>query len=574
MDKCKIDLCIQNIWIYSTIFQKFIFADVYIADEKIYYIDTKQERNMDVVDIIDGHGMYMAPGLIDIHMHIESSMMTPSSIAKRLAECGVTTIVSEPHEIANVNGLQGVKDMMDAGDSSLIDIYYGIPSCVPSTNSTLETTGGVVEFEDMKELLHHPKVACIGEVMNYRQVIEKNDFAIGKLLEYLSQKEPRYIIEGHCPSLMDQDLAKFVYLGIDSDHTEHSIEELKQRFLNGMYVEIQDKMMKEEVLSFIEKNNLYGHFGFVSDDVMADTLMNNGHLDAIVRKAIQMGMPVEKAIYHATYTNAVRMNFVDRTMLTPGKLADFILLDNLQTFHIVATYKNGKCIFDLKNKENTIHIEKQKFPEEYYHSIQISKIDKNVLCVHIEDDIDQVVVNVMEVNDGSTKTKAIKATLPVVNREIQWENSPYLLAVVFDRYGKTSNIGYGFVTKDCIKKGAVATSFAHDHHNLLAIGSNKNDLRMAINRVIEMQGGICVVENEKEKASLLLNVGGIISDAPAVEIGNDLMKVRESLIELGYQHYNPIMSLCTLSLLASPSLKISDQGLVDVAQGKVIPINL
>ncbi len=326
MNKLKIDLGIQNIWIYSTVFQKLVFADVYIANGKIYYIDSKQERAIDVV-----------------------------------------------HEIANVNGLQGVKDMIDAGNTSLIDIYYGIPSCVPSTNTSLETTGGVVEFEDMKELLHHPKVACVGEVMNYREVIKENKLEIGKLLDYLSEKEPRYIIEGHCPALMDQDLAKFVYLGIDSDHTEHSVEELKQRFLNGMYVEIQDKMMKEEVLSFIEEHNLYGHFGFVSDDVMADTLMNVGHLDAIVRKAIHMGMPVEKAIYHATYTNAVRMNFVDRTMLTPGKLADFILLDDLTSFHIIATYKNGKCIFDLNDKEHMVQSETQKFPEEYYHSIQRSK---------------------------------------------------------------------------------------------------------------------------------------------------------------------------------------------------------
>ena len=571
----KSDLLIKNVSIFNSVFCKFFLADVYIKNGKIYYIDRKQEHLILCDQILDGTGKYMIPGLVDIHMHIESSMMTPLSMAERLAQCGVTTIISEPHEMANVNGIQGILDMMNAGENAPIDIFYGIPSCVPATDPSLETTGGIMYMEDMKELLDHPKVTCIGEIMNYRQIIRENDLEISRLLEYLHEKYPRYVIEGHCPSLVDLDLAKFIFLGIDSDHTEHNIEELKQRFFNGMYVEIQEKMLRPEILDFIMEHQLYGHFGFVTDDVMADTLMEHGHLDCIVRKAISMGMSPEQAIYHATYTNAVRMKLTDRTMLTPGKLADFILLDDLNHFHIEATYKNGICIYDRQapSKQHIKHA--HAFPESYHHSINLDPIPSSLLAIKAPDpSCKEVTVEVMRVCDGSTKTIREEAILPVTNGYIQWENSGLLLTVVIERYGKSKenpSIGFGFTTGDLIKHGAIATTFAHDHHNLLAAGSKKEDLILALNAVIETQGGIVVTDNGKIMEQLTLKVGGILSDAPAKEIGEKLKKVRNQMIAQGYQHYNPIMSFCTLSLLASPALKISDQGIVDVANATVIP---
>ena len=570
----RADFVIKHVSIYNTVFQQFYLADVYVKNGKIYYVDTKQDAQIVCDQIIDGTNKFMVPGLVDVHMHIESSMMTPNAMARRLVECGVTTIISEPHEIANVNGLQGVKDMMEAGKDALIDIYYGIPSCVPATTPELETTGGVMEAEDMKALLDHPSVACIGEVMNYRQVIKENTLAIGKLLDYLGKERPDYIIEGHCPALVDLDLAKFLYLGIDSDHTEHNIEELKQRFFNGMYVELQEKMMRPEIIKFIMEHNLYGHFGFVTDDVMADTLMEAGHLDAVVREAVTLGMPIEKAIYHATYTNAMRMRLFDRTMLTPGKLADFILLDNLDEFSICATYKKGKCVYE-KGQPMQHQDESMVFPDSYRHSIHVQPITTKDVTLMTEFDAKQVCVEVMEVNDGTTKTTHQQAILPCENREIMWEDSNLLLCMVIERYGKHSDhvqIGYGFVSGDCIKEGAVATSFAHDHHNLLAVGKTKEDIVKAVNHVIEMQGGFCVVLDDKIQATLQLPVGGILSDAPAKEIAQDLLAVRTAMIKQGYQHYNPIMSLCTLSLLCSPALKISDQGIVDVKKGEVITL--
>ena len=568
------DLVIQDVMIYNTVFQKFYRADVYILKGKIYYIDTKQDATFTCKRCVDGKGKFMVPGLVDVHMHIESSMMTPNAMAKRLVECGVTTIISEPHEIANVNGMQGIKDMMEAGNDALIDIYYGIPSCVPATNSQLETTGGIMDDDAMKALLDHPLVACIGEVMNYRQVIKENDLPIGKLLAYLNEERPDYIIEGHCPVLKDLDLAKFLYLGIDSDHTEHDIEELKQRFFNGMYVELQEKMIRKDVIDFIMEHNLYGHFGFVTDDVMADTLMQKGHLDAVVKKAMELGMSFEKAIYHATYTNANRMRLFDRNMLAPGKLADFVLLNSLENFDIDATYKKGEVVYrkgEVIEHPKATHV----FPDTYRHSLKVEPLTLDQVKVMCDKDCQEVCVEVMEVHDKMTKTVRGQAVLPCVQHEVIWENSDILLCMVIERYGKHKDhvqIGYGFVSNDCIKHGAVATSFAHDHHNLLVVGSNKKDILMAVNKVIAMQGGFCVVDQQEEKATLSLPIGGILSDEKADNIACDLLEVRNAMIKQGYQHYNPIMSLCTLSLLCSPALKISDQGIVDVKNAAVIPL--
>lgn len=596
----KTDLLIKDVQVYNSVFQKFFEADVYIKQGKIYYQDFKRKGEVEAEKVVDGSGKYMVPGLVDAHMHIESSMLTPQSMAERLADCGVTTIISEPHEIANVNGIEGICDMMKAGENAPIDIFYGIPSCVPSTNSSLETTGGVLDFAKMKSLLYHPKVSCVGEIMNYREVIRENDLEISKLLDYLRENDPAYIIEGHCSSLMDLDLAKFLYLGIDSDHTEHTLEELKQRFMNGMYVEIQSKMLKKEVIDFIDAYNLYGHFGFVTDDVMTDTLMEEGHLDAVVRKAIKLGMTPEKAIYHATYTNANRMNLKDRNMLTPGKRADFILLDDLAEFKIAEVYKSGRRIdkhggrIDKDGGHIDMHAEEiikaqrkesdgssGNFADSYRHMIAVKPVDESSFVLTTDAVKDgtlengTVEVNVMRVTDGTTQTIREKAVLPVINGEVIWEGGSLCLAVVFERYGKSplkqgDGIGYGFVTGNCIKRGAVATSFAHDHHNLLAVGGTKGELVNAVNRIIEIQGGICVYEGTEKLAEISLNIGGIMSDASSDEVAADLKNVRNALVKLGYSHYNQIMSLSTLSLLASPALKISDKGMIDVENGRIV----
>lgn len=566
----KVDLVVKNVKVYNSYYKKFYYSDVYILEGKFLHIGKNYDSILKPKESLDGKNMYMIPGFIDIHMHIESSMVSPERFGDFISRCGVTTIVSEPHEMANVAGIEGIFEMMKAGENSLIDIFYGIPSSVPASSEKLETTGGKIDYNDMAVLKENPLVACVGEVMNYRQIIEPNNLEISRFLDKLRKEDPIFPIEGHCPSLIDLDLSKFLYLGINADHTEHNMEEIEQRFKNGMFVEIQEKMLNKELISYIQKNNLYEHFSFVTDDVMADTLHKEGHLDHLVRKAINYGLSAEQAIYNATYTPSRRMNLLDRGVIAPGKSADFVLLKDLDNIDIYSTYKKGKSIYNKESIKNEIEIDNlRSFSEKYYNSIKLSKVKEENFKIIVEEDVDNILVRVMEINDGSTKTIEKIVRMPVENHLLKWEESDCLLTAVFERYGKNGNIGLGFLTGDCHKIGTVGTSYSHDNHNILVAGSNIEDMTLVVNKIIDLQGGMVVAKDGEILSSIELNVGGILSEKPISYVADRLENIRNDMINLGYRHYNPIMSFGTLSLTVSPSLKLTDKGLVDVKNSRL-----
>ena len=565
----KVDLLVKNVKVFNSYLKKFKDGNVAILNNKFLYIDNNKNIEFEASSTIDGKNQYMIPGFIDIHMHIESSMMTPAPFCHHLSKNGVTTIVAEPHEIANVFGKKGIEAMIAAENSINTSIFYGIPSSVPSTSPDLETTGAILDFEEMKNLTSNPKVICIGEIMNYRKVIVDNSLDICKFIEYVKKNKPQYAIEGHCPKLLDLDLAKFLYLGINGDHTEHTFEEFVQRFENGMFMELQAKSISSELINYIKENNLYEHFAFVTDDTMPDTFLHKGHLNVVIKKAIQAGINIENAIYCATFTPARRMNLHDRGVIAPGKKADFLLIDNLKNLHITQTFIDGKEVYNINSEAKYIPTD-YKFPEEFYQSVRVEKINEDIFQIPVNNKENEVNCRIIKVIDGSTRTTEIIEKLNVKNGYLDWENSPYMLIAVFERHGKNGNIGFGLVTGDCIKNGAIATTYAHDHHNLMVIGKNIKDMTKAINRIIELQGGICCVENEEILAEVPLPVAGILSEKTVQELGKKVEILREKMSQLGYKHYNPIMSLCTLSLPVSPALKITDKGLIDVNQGKIV----
>lgn len=565
----KVDLLVKNVKVFNSYLKKFKDGNVAILNNKFLYIDNNKNIEFEASSTIDGKNQYMIPGFIDIHMHIESSMMTPAPFCHHLSKNGVTTIVAEPHEIANVFGKKGIEAMIAAENSINTSIFYGIPSSVPSTSPDLETTGAILDFEEMKNLTSNPKVICIGEIMNYRKVIVDNSLDICKFIEYVKKNKPQYAIEGHCPKLLDLDLAKFLYLGINGDHTEHTFEEFVQRFENGMFMELQAKSISSELINYIKENNLYEHFAFVTDDTMPDTFLHKGHLNVVIKKAIQAGINIENAIYCATFTPARRMNLHDRGVIAPGKKADFLLIDNLKNLHITQTFIDGKEVYNINSEAKYIPTD-YKFPEEFYQSVRVEKINEDIFQIPVNNKENEVNCRIIKVIDGSTRTTERIEKLNVKNGYLDWENSPYMLIAVFERHGKNGNIGFGLVTGDCIKNGAIATTYAHDHHNLMVIGKNIKDMTKTINRIIELQGGICCVENEEILAEVPLPVAGILSEKTVQELGKEVEILREKMSQLGYKHYNPIMSLCTLSLPVSPALKITDKGLIDVNQGKIV----
>ena len=554
-DRC--DLCISNVSVYNSYLKTFRNADVYIKNGKFFYIDVKRNCDLKCDRRIDGKGKYMIPGLIDIHMHIESSMVTPEAFCRYTASNGLTTIVSEPHEIANVCGKDGVKAMIQSGEHSPYDCYFAIPANVPITDRRYETSGGTITAEDMLELKDEEKVLCLGEVMNYSQIIEDDDSEAAKFIKAVHEKEPSYPLEGHCPVLKDLDLAKFLYLGIRSDHCTHDLEEVRQRFENGMFVQLQDVMATKEVIAYVCENSLYEYMSFVTDDTLPDVLYKKGHLDAILRKAIGLGMRPEDAIYCATYTPARRMNLLDRGAIAPGLLADFVLLDDVKDLSIESTYKKGVCIFDrdtYKEDERTYSL--NAFEDSVHHQ----KIKEEDLKIVIEGEDRDVNVRVMKFYPYNNRSDEVFVQMKVKNHELLWKESGCALAVVIERHGRDGHIALGFVTDTGIKEGACASSYAHDSHDLIAMGKEEKDIVTAVNEVIAMQGGIAVALNETIRGKIELPIAGLLSKKSVEKTAADFEAVRKAFNEQGYEHINNIMNFTLMSLTCIPSLKLTDRG--------------
>ncbi|NEN85603.1 adenine deaminase [Paenibacillus elgii] len=566
----RVDLLIEKVHVYNSYFKRFVEGNVAVLNGSFLYIGGRGTETFEAGEIVDGQGRYMIPGLVDIHLHIESTMVTPETFSYGLIRSGVTTIVPEPHEMANVFGLSGVKQMIEASRDCVADMFYAIPSSVPATS--MESTGGTIEIEDMDELLRTEDIICLGEIMNYVDVIADPDCKTNRILAHIRKHYPKLVIEGHVPKLLDLDLHRVIYAGVDSDHTHQTIEGMEARIGAGMFIEIQEKSMTDDVINYLIQNDVSEHFCFVTDDVMADSFQRRGHLDHIVRKAIRMGMSPEKAIYAATFTPARRMRMHDRGAIAPGKTGDFVLLSDLRELTIDQVYKQGRKVYDVRES----YVPKEHghaFPAHYYQSVQLSLLTEADFVARPEGAVDgRHACRVMQVKDGSTFTEDVRGEVEIRNGELCWQESPYALIATFERYGKNGNRAYGLIGGDTIQRGAVATTYSHDNHNLLVVGHNPADMALAANEVIRSQGGFCVVEAGQVLAHLPLPVGGILTEAPLDETAKEVEKLRRAMESLGYKHYNPIMSISTHSLPVSPALKITDLGLIDVNAGKVVPL--
>lgn len=566
----QVDLIIKNASVYNSFAKKFIPNHVVVKGNKFLYIG-QNITEFEAVETLDLAGKYLVPGLIDVHMHIESTMATPRAFAHELARHGVTTIISEPHEIANTYGLAGVQAMLEASEGALIDVFLGVPSSVPSTSTALETTGGEISLSDLEILMAHPKVVCLGEVMNYVDVIYKEHSKTLDFIKYTQEKYPYIAIEGHCPRIADVELAKMLYAGVESDHTQQSASGIVDRFLQGMFVEIQSKSLKAEIIDLVRQYNMYERVALVTDDIMADELVSKGQLDKNLRKLIQLGMPPELAIYISTYTPAKHIGWRDRGCIAAGRLADFFVTDDLKALPIQATYKNGQCIYHMDKPHEFVR-EERLFPDEFRHSIKRGLVSAQDLIIKVSGDRDSVTCNAFALVEDATFTKAELAEINVHDGLLNWQTSEYALVVCLERYGHSSNIAFGLARGACLQQGAVATSYAHDHHNILAIGRNIDDLVLAINRVIAEQGAYTAYLNGECLACVQLPIAGILSPLTMPELAQAVEELKRAFAQLNYNHKNPIMSLSTLSLPVSPELKITDKGLVKVAEQKIVPL--
>lgn len=575
-------LWIQQVECLNVYTKRFQLRDVGIVDNQIQSVE--EPKNHREGRCLDGRGKYLVPGLIDIHMHIESSMAAPISFAQALLPCGVTTIVAEPHEIANVFGTEGILAMIKLGRQTPVDIRLGIPSSIPSTQMEYETTGAEIGVKEVEELLKVPEVTCLGEVMNYYDVINVPDAKIHQILSLVREKAPHLPIEGHCPKLMGEELSRFIAAGIDSDHTMQTVAGMRERVEKGMLVQVQEKSIHKELMEAIVREGLDSRIALVTDDVMPDHLVADGHLDHVVRRAMEAGLPPEIAIASATHVPAVRMKLDDRGAIAPGKKADFLLLSSLDDFRIEATYIDGQCVYE-QDRLLELAEPQRAFPAYFYHSVKLEAFGENRFEISVQEaflngssgkgelDLDESIsCRVMKVQSDSTFTEEIRMDVPLKDDKLDWEATGLAMIAVTERHGHHGKTGKGLIAGATIKRGAVASSYAHDHHNLLVVGHSKADMAVAANRVIELQGGIVVVEAGEVLAELPLPVAGILSEEPVPIIGEQMRKVRQALEGLGYRHYDPIMSLCTNSLPVSQLLKITDQGLIKLSENRLVSL--
>lgn len=559
----KADFIIKNAMVFLTMRQCFEKRDVAVAGEKIFAV--APALSYPGVKEIDADGKYLIPGLIDIHMHIESSMTYPTEFSRITLPYGVTTVVADAHEIANVFGMDGIHWFMEQKTQQ--DIFYAIPSSVPATRSELETSGAEIGEAEVALLAEEARVLCLGEVMNFKDLVSEEDTKIKQLIRICQEKGNgrQMRIEGHCPKITGEELCRFIYEGVDADHTQQSPESVLEKSDLGMFLELQYKSLTKEVVDTVCRNQLYENIALITDDTMPDFLLN-GHLNKIVAHAVSLGMPAEKAIYCATWTPARRMHLDDRGMIGPGKLADLILLDDLQSFVPARVWKRGAEVKKKAFDACTV------IPEKFCHSIACRNASKEDFILQTEKDCKSVLVNVIQIQKFGTFTKRVQRELEVRNGRICWEESGLCLAALFERYGKNGNIAYGLVEGAFSKTGAAATTWSHDSHNLFVLGNSPEDMAIAQNRVIEMQGGYVTASNGQVLAQAGLLVGGILSGRSVEELAFELTEVRNSMQQLGYENNNEIMSMSTLALPVSPELKITDFGLLDVKSQEQIPL--
>lgn len=565
----QIDLLLEHAHVFNTFFKRFERKNIAIAGEKFYYLSPEDLRFLKPQEVVDASGKYIIPGLIDIHMHIESSMIPPATFSGAALAHGVTTIVADAHEITNVFGMAGMVAFM--AEETALDIFYAIPSSVPSTTPDRETTGGFIGVDEVRELLEHPQVIALGEAMNFKGITNDPDSLIRQILKTVQEERPFLPLEGHIPRVSGEDLAKFLYAGLTADHTHQSPESILEKIGSGMFLELQKKSLTPENIGTIVEHGLYEHVALITDDVMADDLVTEGHLDAMVRLAIQGGMPIEEAIYTSTYTPARRMGFRDRGALVAGFLADFLILDDLEQFSIAAVYKRGKQVY--RKGEALPHPEKAPaFPSAFYDSIQCRPLHEKDLEIAAPAGQEKMLCNVIQIQEVGTFTEPVQRELKVKDGLLDWQGSGLALIIVMERYGKNGNIGYGLVENTLKGKGAVATTWAHDHHNLMVMGTSVRDMLVAQQEILDLKGGYVVSQNSAIAARCPLPIGGILSAEPLPVLGLQLKQVRQAMRDLGYRNTNEIMSFSTLSLPVSPKIKITDFGMMDVHTHELIPL--
>ena len=489
---------------------------------------------------------YILPGFVDAHIHIESSMVVPSEFAKIAVLHGTVATVSDPHEIANVLGVQGVDFMIENGKKVPLKFNFGAPSCVPATS--FESAGAVINADDIKLMMENPDINYLAEMMNYPGVLFDDEEVLQKIEHAKNNNKP---IDGHAPGLRGDDVTKYIAAGISTDHECFRYDEALEKLQKGMKILIREGSAAKNFDALIDLLPAYfENMMFCSDDKHPDDLLL-GHINQLCERAVAKGIDVFKVL-QAACVNPVKHYNLEVGLLQKGDAADFILVDNLKEFNVLETYINGELV--AKNGKSFV----KSVPFEVLNNFNtdIKKVADFRLASSSKK------IRVIEALDGELVTNQIAADSLIVDGNLVSNTATDVLKMtVVNRY-KNETPSIAFIKNFGIKEGAIASSVGHDSHNIIAIGVSDEAICKAVNLIIENKGGVCAVTKTTEKV-VALPVAGIMSDQPAEIIGNAYAALDAMAKEMGSTLRAPYMSLSFMALLVIPSLKLSDKGLFD-----------
>lgn len=553
MKRKKADLVLKNGKIIDVFSRSIIEEDLAIHEGVIVGFGDYQG-----VEEIDLKGKYVAPGLIDGHIHIESSYLTPEELGSLLVNFGTTTIVADPHEIVNVRGLDGLDYMIEASKNTELDIKYVLPSCVPAT--PFENAGAIVKADNMNNHMNMEEIIGLGEFMNFPGVIYGDDECLRKI--NLAKKKSK-IIDGHCPGLRGNELNAYIGAGILTDHECMTEEEMKEKISKGMYIQLRHGSAchdLERLIDIVDEKN-YQRCMFCSDDRQPETILKHGHIDNHLRIAVKHGIDPIMAIQIATINAATCYGFNDRGAIAPGRRADLAVFEDLKDFRNTMTFIEGK-----KVSENGTHLCKVEKADmkKVLNSFNVKDFSVDKLKLNLKSSK----ANIIEIIPGGVVTKSTVEEVELdENGDFLYNpNRDIVKIAVVERHNGTGNVAVGLLKGYGIKKGAVALSIAHDSHNIIVSGTNNEDMSLAVEELTKQGGGVVLIEKGNVIGRMELVIGGIMSDKSIEEVNEKLKEIHNTAIEELKVNSNidPIMTLCFMSLPVIPELKITDEGLFDV----------
>ncbi|OZU87826.1 adenine deaminase [Virgibacillus indicus] len=560
--KFPADTVIKNGKIIDVFNQEIIEADIAIADGVFAGIGNYEGEN-----IIDAKGKFVSPGFIDGHVHIESAMVTPAEFANVVLPHGVTSVVADPHEIANVNGIDGIKFMIDASENIPLNVFFGLPSCVPATS--FENAGASLAAEDLFPLYGNKHVISLGEVMDFPSVFNGEDKMVDKLID---AKKLNKVIDGHAAGVDQNGINVYMAAGIHSDHECTTAEQAKDRLQRGMYVMLREGSASRDLKSLLHAINERNarRCLFVTDDKHLDDLIEEGSIDHNVRVTIQHGLAPITAIQMATLNAAECFGMKNKGAIAPGYDADFLFLDSLESIKINEVFVKGSTV--ARNGQTVMKYKNDVQPSDsLVNSVQMKEVTVDDLIIELSKDQK---ANIISIIPNSIVTKHKVQKVDVVNGRFQPSaEEDFLKMAVIERHNNKGNVGLGILHGLGLKSGAIASTFAHDSHNIVAAGTNDNDLLLAINCIKQINGGLVVVDNGSLLASLPLAISGLISNEGFHTVYTNLQKLNDALGFIGFSgNFNPFITLSFMALPVIPEIKLTDIGLFDVQAFKHIPI--